>query len=274
MPDLLCPVCGNSLIQEEKRYRCENGHSFDRAGSGYVNLLISRQTGAQHGDDKVMVRARRAFLDRGYYAPLQKALCKTVLHYAKNDTVDLLDAGCGECYYTAAVEKALSDAGKQSSIVGIDISKDALKVGDKRGTDLRLAVASAYRLPVADASCDVVLNVFAPFAGEEYLRVLKPGGVLLHVSPDVNHLWELKQAVYETPYLNTTDAPEQDGLCIIDDQRIAMQLALSNHEDIAALFHMTPYAHKTSPGDIARLDALTTLSVAAEFILRVYQKAA
>ena len=212
MPELLCPVCGQILTGTERTYICPGGHSFDRGKGGYVNLLISHQSGTQHGDDKAMVRARREFLDTGCYAPLQQALCRAVLRYVPAEgTADLVDAGCGECYYTAAVEQALLATGKMPSIVGVDISKDALRFGGKRGQGLTLAVASAYHVPVKDASCDVVLNVFAPFAGEEYRRILKPGGVLLHVSPDEEHLWELKQVLYETPYRNDAAAWKKQG---------------------------------------------------------------
>ena len=272
MPELLCPVCGEILQQQEKSYICGAGHSFDRAKSGYVNLLISHQSGTQHGDDKLMVRARREFLQKEHYAPLQKALCDAAVRYSTAQQVHLLDAGCGECYYTAAMEQALLSAGKVPHIVGFDISKDALRFGDKRGKALRLAVASVYHMPVADASCDIVVNVFAPFAGEEYKRVLKPGGVLLHVSPDAEHLWELKQAVYETPYKNDAAVPQQEGLTIEAEEKISYPLQLSCNADIVNLFHMTPYAHKTSPEDVARLDALQELTVAAEFVLRVYRK--
>lgn len=272
MPELCCPVCGEVLQQEEKRYCCETGHSFDRAKSGYVNLLISHQSGTQHGDDKEMVRARRDFLEKGFYEPLQKALCDAVLRYSTTEEVHIADAGCGECYYTAAVEQALLECGKKPSVIGVDISKDALRFGDKRGKNLLLAVASAYHMPVKAESCDVVLNVFAPFAGEEYHRVLKHGGVVLHVSPDEGHLWELKRAVYETPYRNDAAVPQQEGLAIIAEERLSYRLELSSHADIVNLFAMTPYAHKTSPLDRARLDALERLGVSAEFVLRVYCK--
>lgn len=132
-----------------------------------------------------MVRARRAFLDGGWYAPLRCALCSAAVRHAPaEDTVDLLDAGCGECYYTAAVGcSAAHSREMQSDAAGVDISKDALRWGGKRAPDLQLAVASVFRLPVASKSCDILLNVFAPFAGEEYVRVLRPGGVLLHAAP-------------------------------------------------------------------------------------------
>ena len=271
MPQILCPVCGGVLTQNEKSYTCQNGHSFDRAKSGYVNLLISHQSGSQHGDDREMVRSRRAFLEGGYYEPLRAEICRTVLENS-GDTVSLLDSGCGECWYTAEIEKTLLDAGKNADIVGIDISKDALKMGDKRGKNLCLAVASAYRLPVGEESCDIILNVFAPFAGEEYLRTLKKGGILIHVSPDEGHLWELKKAVYEKPYLNDAPAPVQEGLELYQEKKLKYRIDIENKEHIKALFMMTPYAHKTSPKDIARLDNLQSLNVAVEFVIRLYKK--
>lgn len=272
MPQILCPVCGGVLTQNEKSYSCSQGHSFDRAKSGYVNLLISHQSGSQHGDDREMVRSRRDFLEGGYYEPLRAEICKTVLEQSSGDTVSLLDSGCGECWYTAEVEKTLLDAGKNPDIVGIDISKDALKMGDRRGKNIRLAVASAYRLPVGDESCDLILNVFAPFAGGEYLRTLKRGGLLIHVSPDEGHLWELKEAVYEKPYLNDAPAPVQGGLELSEEKRLKYRIDIENPAHIKALFMMTPYAHKTSPRDTARLDSLSRLDVAVEFVIRLYKK--
>ena len=118
MPELICPVCAQPLHEQERVYRCAGGHSFDRAKSGYVNLLIQRQSGAQHGDDKEMVRARRAFLDGGFYAPLQEKVCAAAVRWAPaREEVDVLDSGCGECYYTAAVEKNQSPHTKNSSCI-------------------------------------------------------------------------------------------------------------------------------------------------------------
>ena len=36
-----CPVCGKELKFDERSYKCESGHCFDRSKSGYVNLLTS-----------------------------------------------------------------------------------------------------------------------------------------------------------------------------------------------------------------------------------------
>ena len=60
--ELICPVCSRSLTAEPHRYVCAKGHSFDRARSGYVNLL-QKQKHRQRGDDADMAKARREFLN-------------------------------------------------------------------------------------------------------------------------------------------------------------------------------------------------------------------
>ena len=91
-----CPSCQKPLCREERRLVCPAGHSFDVARSGYVNLLLSQQTGRKHqGDEKRMVKARSAFLERGYYDPMRQELIKQGLAAARQG-MTVLDAGCGE----------------------------------------------------------------------------------------------------------------------------------------------------------------------------------
>ena len=52
------------------------------------------------GDDKGMARARRAFLRRGYYAPMRDELCKLAVELT-GPAPAVLDTGCGEGYYTS-----------------------------------------------------------------------------------------------------------------------------------------------------------------------------
>ena len=64
---LVCPVCQNPLIQNGKNLSCEKNHSFDQAKQGYVNLLpVQFKHSKAPGDNKEMVVARRAFLDKGF----------------------------------------------------------------------------------------------------------------------------------------------------------------------------------------------------------------
>ena len=73
---VLCPNCRKPLLEEEKRWICPEGHSFDKAREGYVNLLFRH--GGTHGDNREMVLARRKFLDSGHYLPLRLLLCGRV----------------------------------------------------------------------------------------------------------------------------------------------------------------------------------------------------
>ena len=153
MPELTCPVCGGVLHREERSLRCGAGHCYDIARQGYVNLLRSNQSKSKrHGDDKRMVAARTAFLDAGYYAPLRDAVAAAAAEFTAGDA-DVLDAGCGEGYYTAQVLHTLQQQGRTPSVCGVDISRDALICAHRRAPELTLAVASIAHLPVADASC-------------------------------------------------------------------------------------------------------------------------
>ena len=176
-----CPSCQKPLCREERRLVCPAGHSFDVARSGYVNLLLSQQTGRKHhGDDKRMVKARSAFLERGYYDPMRQELIKQGLAAARQG-MTVLDAGCGEGYYTAEMAKTLREREYRPKVAGIDISKAALQEAAKRDGESEYAVASCFHLPVAGESVDLLLSVFAPYCGEEFLRVLKPDGQFIMV---------------------------------------------------------------------------------------------
>ena len=154
----VCPVCGEPLVGEQT-LNCENGHCFDRSKYGYVNLLRSNQSGKKrHGDDRAMVLARSGFLDKGYYAPVREAVLRALRAHA-SEGMRILDAGCGECWYTAYFAREL--AVFHPAVGGVDISRAALREGHKRG-GAELAVASTARMPVANGSCDAVLNIFSP----------------------------------------------------------------------------------------------------------------
>ena len=109
-----CPVCGGPLDREERVYRCADRHSYDIAREGYTYLLPPNQKhSAAPGDDKAMAAARRAFLSKGYYRPLLNTLCSRIAVLPGEKPV-ILDAGCGEGYYTGGIRQALAVAGKHN----------------------------------------------------------------------------------------------------------------------------------------------------------------
>ena len=115
-----CPACGSALEREDRALRCANGHSYDIARQGYVHLLPVKQMHAKiPGDTKQMVDARRVFLSGGYYDAFRDKLAELTDKYLPENGV-VLDAGCGEGFYTSALyEKAKA---KYGSVSGVDIS--------------------------------------------------------------------------------------------------------------------------------------------------------
>ncbi len=269
MSILTCPVCGKQLKLMEKSYICEKNHCFDIAKSGYVNLLLSKHTGKTvHGDNKLMLQARRDFLERDYYAPLKDALCDAVKRNFNGGVI--LDAGCGEGYYTAAICDELQTAGVSTEIYGIDVSKIAVEMAAKRKKEIVFATASVFHIPVENKSCNIIVTLFAPYCGEEFKRILSENGVMIMAIPFEEHLWELKQAVYDTPYKNEVRPYELDGFRLLQKKRIRRKISLESNEDIQSLFSMTPYYYRTGKEQRERLNALEKLETTTDFELLIY----
>lgn len=267
MSNFICPVCKSEISLFERTYKCPNNHCFDLSKDGYVNLLMSQQSSLKrHGDDKLMVKARREFLEKGFYNELRKTLCET-LNEELNKVSTVVDVGCGEGYYTAEIAK--SDVFK---IYGIDISKDALKYAAKSVKNSSFAVASAFSLPFADCSADCVLSVFAPSAYEEFYRVLKSDGKLIKAIPLEDHLWELKCALYKEPYKNKPEKRNDELFKLVSQKEIKYKINLTEKEDIENLFKMTPYYYKTGREDAERLLSLESLETTVHFAVEIYEK--
>ena len=268
-----CPLCAAPLEREAGAYRCGGGHSFDVAREGYVHLLPPNQKhSALPGDDRDMVLARREFLSRGYYHPLLNTICSRILSLS-GETPALLDAGCGEGTYSAGVYQALRAAGKRPRAAGTDISKFALRTAARREREVEFAVASSYRLPLAEESVDVLLNCFSPLALEEFRRVLKPGGWFLYVVPGPRHLWEMKEILYDKPYPNEEKETPYEGFAYLDILPVSYSVHLSSQADIHALFQMTPYYWKTGREGAERLAGLESLDCRVDFRVHVFRRA-
>ena len=272
MSGFSCPVCGKGLKEEGGSLVCENRHCFDLAKSGYANLLLSQQRkNKRHGDDKLMVRARREFLNGGYYRPLLEGVSGVVRKYAGNGCT-ILDAGCGECWFTENICRDLTEHGVRYEMLAVDISKDALAAGGGRSRDIRLAVASVFHLPLQAASCDLLISLFAPCCWPEFSRVLKPGGIMIRAFPLERHLWRLKEAVYDRPYENEPETSDPEGFELLDHQEIRGSVRIVGGENIQNAFAMTPYYYKTSAGDQEKLKALSELETEIEFGILTYRR--
>ena len=266
-----CPVCGQKLDKLEKVYLCPEGHSYDIASEGYVHLLSPNKMHAKvPGDCKEMVSARRRFLEAGYYGLFSDRLNALVLEYAGKSPV-LLDAGCGEGYYTGGVERFLSESGGRPSVFGFDISKYAVKAAAKKYKRIDFAVGSMFGIPVLSGAADCVTDVFAPIVPEELFRVLRPGGVMILAVPGERHLFGLKELLYDEPYENEHKETEYPGFTFLRREAVRGEITVSGGS-VRDLFAMTPYYWKTPVEGSKRLERVRELKTEIAFDFIFYRK--
>lgn len=262
---LRCPVCGGPLLLTGRSLRCAKAHSFDLAKEGYAYLLpMQKKHTADPGDGKAMVRARRAFLSAGHYAPLMQTLaelCAALPH------AHIVDAGCGEGSY----DKYLYDALNGPQLAAFDLSKEAVRLAAKLLPEAAFCVGGSFCAPVRDGWADLLLNIFSPMAEAEFARMLHPGGHLIYAVPTARHLFGLKEVLYEHPYENEVRQTEYDGFTFVKAMESEAVLTLEG-QSVQDLFAMTPYYWNTPADGAARLAACSSLTTEIGFRFLVYQK--
>ena len=268
MPDILCPVCRSVFAQSPAQWRCANGHCFDVARQGYVNLLPVTQKHALHpGDTMAQTAARRAFLSAGYYAPLAQAVCRQVQAFSPRT---VLDVGCGEGYYTGLVEETLPEAW----VMGLDISKDAVRLAAGRYKNCRFLCATAAHLPFPDGSFDLIMSLFALTVPGEFARVLRPGGHLVQVLAGEDHLLELKSVIYPEVFRREKDTvPQLPGFALVSTRQISFPVTVEGQQ-IQHLLAMTPHYWRITKEGAARLAELTRLDDRVSAVMNVYRREA
>jgi 23S rRNA (guanine745-N1)-methyltransferase len=273
MTTLRCPVCQADLPIGDKRYLCNNGHSFDIAKQGYVNLLLSSQRPSKApGDSAEMIADRRAFLETDHYLPLRNRVLSRLDHLAQqtatgqtNPLQQVLDLGCGEGYYTAAFAAA-----DKRRLYALDISKPALVIAAKRSNTVTWCIGTSRALPFHDRSLDVVLNIFCRPHIAETQRVLRDSGVLLLVGPGTNHLDELRAALYDEVIKQDSHSLAdvlKAGFAVRHSETLSYQMTLQGAA-IGQLARMTPHYWRAPQAGRERLEALETLTLQADFIIQ------
>lgn len=262
---LRCPVCGGPLERAGGALRCGNGHTFDIARQGYVNLLPG---GAATGtaDTAAMVADRAEFLAAGHYAPLAGAVAELAAARTPDPGGLVVDAGAGVGYYLGGVLGALPDAAG----LALDLSAVALRRTARRDARIGAAVSDVWRpWPVADGVAAVVVNVFAPRNGPEFRRVLRDDGVLVVATPGPGHLAELGP---DAGLLSVDPRKSErlaetlgDAFDRVDTEALAYPLELGP-EDARRVVGMGPAGHHGRP---AAPDGPVT--VTASFMVSAYR---
>ena len=260
--ELLCPLCGEVLQKEERAWQCPNRHSFDIARQGYVNLLpVQQKRSLQPGDTKEQVLSRREFLDGGFYGPIAQALCEL----AQNYEGPILDVGCGEGYYSSRLQEALG-----AELVGLDISKEAVRWAAGRYKNALWLCASAARLPVKDQSVGVLTSLFALTLPEEFKRVLRPDGAFIQVLAAEDHLMGLKSIIYpELKHKEKDSVPELPGFRLVESRALRFDFTVEGQQ-VQNLLSMTPHVYRISKEGADRLRQTEVLSDTASCVLNLY----
>ena len=262
---LLCPICGETLDRIEKQYRCGNGHSFDLARQGYVNLLpVQQKRSLNPGDTREQVLGRRAFLETGCYEPISNTLNEIAKELGA--TGPILDVGCGEGYYSARLAEALG-----AELTGLDISKEAVRCAAAKYKGPQWLCGTAAHLPVESGSAGVVTSLFALTMAEEFKRVLRPDGYFFQVLAAEDHLLGLKSIIYtELKFKEKNTVPEVPGFELVKSVPIRFTFTVEG-EQVQNLLGMTPHVFRITKEGAARLAATEKLTDTASAVLNVYR---
>lgn len=277
--NLVCPIDRQPLEKQEGTLRCSEGHSYDIARQGYVNLLLVQQKKSRSpGDSREMVEARRAFLDTGRYRPIADKLSKIVLDaVAQKRSISLLDAGCGEGYYTDSLLKRLLSGwpGSAVSMIGVDISRPAVLAATRRNRDTCWIVGTNRNLPVADNSVDIILSLFGYPQFEHFHALLKPGGVLVMADAGARHLLELRELLYEEVRPSREPSIEeaiaagfQAGLA----ESLRFEMRAIGQDDLMHLARMTPHYYRAPRKRRAKLENTGPLTCSVDVLFRTLVK--
>ncbi len=187
--DLLrCPLCRQPFTRVGGSVRCPSGHGFDLAKQGHLNLL--GRTAPEHADTADMVGARARFLAAGHFDPVSEVLRELVTQEGPvGNRSRVLEVGAGTGHYISRLLDATGGRG-----LALDISPAAARRAARAHPRLAAVVADVWApLPLPDIAVDVVLAVFAPRNPGEFARVLAPGGLVVVVTPEPDHLLQLRE---------------------------------------------------------------------------------
>ena len=259
-----CPICQENLTLVENSLKCNNRHSFDLAKFGYVNLSPQIKQSANY--DKENFQNRQQILEAGFYQTILETISDLLARLETAKTI--LDIGCGEGFYSRKLQEIHSD----KTFYAFDISKDSVQIAAKSEPNwaVNWFVGDLARLPIKDASMDILLDIFSPANYGEFRRVLSKDGILIKVIPTENHLKEIRQMVQNQ--LTKKDYSNQDikehfqEHFSIQSIQIASLTKHITAEQRQALLAMTPLLFHV---DHTKIDwsQLTEITIEAEILV-------
>ena len=259
-----CPICQENLTLLESSLKCNNRHSFDLAKFGYVNLAPQIKQSANY--DKENFQNRQQILEAGFYQAILEVV-SDLLSNSKNAKT-ILDIGCGEGFYSRKLQERHPD----KTFYAFDISKDSVQIAAKSEPNwaVNWFVGDLARLPIKDASMDILLDIFSPANYGEFRRVLSKDGILIKVIPTKNHLKEIRQKVQDQ--LTNKDYSNQDiknhfqeHFTILSNQTASLTKTITA-DQLQSLLSMTPLLFHIDQTKIDWSD-LTEITIEAEILV-------
>lgn len=259
-----CPICQENLTLLETNFKCCNRHSFDLAKFGYVNLAPQIKQSANY--DKENFQNRQQILEADFYQAILDAVSDLLA--SSKTTTTILDIGCGEGFYS----RKLQESHSEKTFYAFDISKDSVQIAAKSEPNwaVNWFVGDLARLPIKDASMDILLDIFSPANYGEFRRVLSKDGILIKVIPTENHLKEIRQRVQDqltNKEYSNQDIKEhfQEHFTILSSQTAFLTKTITA-EQLQALLSMTPLLFHV---DQSKIDwsQLTEITIEAEILV-------
>lgn len=196
---LKCPVCGETMsVRESKSLTCINGHCFDIARSGYVNML-TKEVHTKY--NTAMFTSRNILSKQGLFDPIIEKMYEIILNDSlvkSKNPLYILDAGCGEGSMVSNLLEKLT-AGTQTPVLatGIDIAKEGVRIAARDNINCSWFVGDITDMPFESKIFDVILNIFSPSNYIEFNRLLKDDGILIKIIPGENHFSEIREWIFK-----------------------------------------------------------------------------
>jgi 23S rRNA (guanine745-N1)-methyltransferase len=273
---LACPVCGAELTMRATDAVCGNGHAFDRARSGYLNLLLSnKKQSKEPGDSPDMMRSRRTFLKGGFYDPMAEAATAAVMEsLAGRVDAQVADLGCGEGFFTARLHNALVAVAPGLSCYGVDVSRPGIRMATTYDRGITWIVASLHRSPFLPRSLDVALSMFAPIDTPDVRRIVRDAGALVTLTPGPDHLDALRAIIYTSVKPHPPTPARMAGDTLFEPTasfRIRYPIVVDTTVQIMNLLAMTPYYWHINRATRGRIEALSRLELTVDAYVSVFR---
>lgn len=259
LPKLACPRCGGAFTLAGTSLRCTNNHCYDLCAKGYVNLAPQHDQ-RKEKYDAALFESRNRILSDGFYQPVLDAIACMLRKKHHDEPFTLLDAGCGEGYYTRQLARQFPAA----TMIGLDLSRDGIRAAARQPGNVLWLVGDLKQLPLCEHQTDVVLDVFTPANYEAFNRALKPDGELIKVIPDRDYLCEIRSAFQ--PYLLKEGYSNQQVLDHLDKHADVLekveihQIFPLTEEESRCFLSMTPMGFSV-PADVLENTVLREITL-------------